>query len=294
MAVGKLAKLGAAAVTVGAMVAGVTAPAASADVDFGAVTTGPLFALAQALGVTTITIQDVDVIGDIFIHTQWAPPLPACSPTTSTPSPSEDSVRSSGRSNANPAARWGLRFSVDPDPSAYEAGVAYEALLSSAAGNTLPGYTPLEASGKVNSVTGAPCTTGPSCIQGTNVTNLAVLEVNDPGTPTVASWPDSLRSSICSGSRPSACSPGTSASSTGIALNAATIGLALGYNMTSDFPATLNPFSLLNSVVATVLPDQHPRRVDSGRRLGGPAVRPTGAAGYLERIEHLLQHTRRR
>lgn len=46
--------------------------------------------------------------------------------------------------------------------------------------------------------------------------------------------------------------------------------------MTSDFPAThSNPFSLLNSVVATVLPTN----ILGGRlrrRLGGPAVRPTG------------------
>lgn len=120
-----------------------------------------------------------------------------------------------------------------------------------------PGYTPLEASGKVNSVTGAPCTTGPSCIQGTNVTNLAVLEVNDPGTPNgglMARFAPILNLfGIQAVSR-----GGTSASSTGIALNAATIGLALGYNMTSDFPATLNPFSLLNSVVATVLPTNIP------------------------------------
>jgi hypothetical protein len=47
---------------------------------------------------------------------------------------------------------------------------------------------------------------------------------------------------------------GTSASSTGIALNAATVGLALGYNLMSDFPVTLNPFSLTNSLLATVLP----------------------------------------
>lgn len=253
MAVGKLAKLGAAAVTVGAMVAGVTAPAASADVDFGAVTTGPLFALAQALGVTTITIQDVDVIGDIFIHTQWAPPLPTVLADNVNAFPFGGFGPIVGTFKRQPGGSLGSAILGGSGLSAYEAGVAYEALLSSAAGNTLPGYTPLEASGKVNSVTGAPCTTGPSCIQGTNVTNLAVLEVNDPGTPNgglMARFAPILNLfGIQAVSR-----GGTSASSTGIALNAATIGLALGYNMTSDFPATLNPFSLLNSVVATVLP----------------------------------------
>jgi hypothetical protein len=37
-------------------------------------------------------------------------------------------------------------------------------------------------------------------------------------------------------------------------VNAATIGLGLGYNAVSDFPVTLNPFSLVNSLLATVLP----------------------------------------
>ena len=46
-------------------------PAARADVDFGAVTTGPLFAAAAALGVDTVVIQDVDVIGDITLNMAW-------------------------------------------------------------------------------------------------------------------------------------------------------------------------------------------------------------------------------
>ena len=58
------ATVGAAA---GAMVVGLTAPVADADVTFGAVATGPLFRAAQAFGVTTIDIPDVDVVGTITI-----------------------------------------------------------------------------------------------------------------------------------------------------------------------------------------------------------------------------------
>jgi hypothetical protein len=85
------------------------------------------------------------------------------------------------------------------------------------------------------------------------VTNLAVAQVNNPGTPNgglYARFAPILNlfgiEAVSQG--------GTSASSTGIALNAATVGLALGYNLMSDFPVTLNPFSLTNSLLATVLP----------------------------------------
>jgi hypothetical protein len=53
----------------------------------------------------------------------------------------------------------------------------YQALLASANGNTPAGYTPLTASGKVNSITGQPCSSGITCVQGTNVTNLPIALV---------------------------------------------------------------------------------------------------------------------
>lgn len=108
-------------------------------------------------------------------------------------------------------------------------------------------------SGTVNSLTGQPCTSGLSCVQGINVTNLAVAQVNNPGTPNgglYARFAPILNlfgvEAVSQG--------GMSGSSTGVALNAATVGLALGYNLMSDFPATLNLFSLANSLLATALP----------------------------------------
>lgn len=236
-----------------AMAVGLTAPSAQADVDLGAVTSGPLFGLAQVLGVTTITIQDVDVVGDIFIHTDWAPPLPTVLADGINAFPWGGFAPVFATFRRQPGGTLGSAILGGSGLSAYSAGVAYQALLSSAGGNTWPGYTPVEARGTVNSLTGESCTLGPTCVQGTNITNLAVLQVNDPGTPNggvFARFSPILNLFGIDGvSR-----GGASASSTGIAFNAATIGLALGYNLTSDFPATLNPVSLLNSVLATVLP----------------------------------------
>ena len=61
---GMLAKTMACVLTATAMAIGPTAVPARADVDLGAVTSGPLFGLAQLAGVDTFTIQDVDVVGD--------------------------------------------------------------------------------------------------------------------------------------------------------------------------------------------------------------------------------------
>ena len=253
MAVHTLARMATAAAAATAMTIGLTTPTAQADVDFGAVTTGPLFGLAQAVGVTTITIQDVDVVGDIFIHTAWAPPLPTVLADNLNAYPWGGFAPVFATFRRQPGGSLGSLILGGSGLSAYNAGVAYQALLSSAAGNTWPGYSPLEARGKVNSLTGEPCNLGPTCVQGTNITNLAVLQVNDPGTPNgglFARFSPILNVFGIDGvSR-----GGASASSTGIGFNAATIGIALGYNLMSDFPATLNPVALLNSVAATVLP----------------------------------------
>ncbi|MEI7915220.1 MAG: PE-PPE domain-containing protein [Mycobacteriaceae bacterium] len=245
---------GTAALTLaGAMTLGGPAAPAAADVDFGAVTTGPLFGIAQALGFTTIPIPDVDVIGTITIRTAWDPAIPVVL---------ADAVNAFAFGGYNPL---GASFKRQPGGtlgaailggtgfSAYNAGLAYQALLASAAGNTPAGYTPLEPSGKVSSLTGAPCTTGPGCVQGTNITNLAVLQVNNPGTPNGGLYARFAPILNLFGVQ-AVSAGGASASSTGVALNAATIGLALGYNALSDFPETPNPFSLINSLLATALP----------------------------------------
>ena len=255
MTVARLQKFAGAGVASLALASAVTvgAPTARADVDFGAVTTGPIFAVAAALGVDTVVIQDVDVVGDITLNLAWSPAIP---PVLG------DAVNAYPFGGFNPL---GVTFKRQPGGAvgalilggsgigAYNAGLAYEALLASAARETPPGYTPLVPSGTVNSLTGVSCSGGPACVQGTNVTNLAVLQANNPGTPNgglFARFAPILNlfgiQAVSTG--------GTSASSTGLDLNAATVSVGWGYNAMSDFPATLNPFSLVNSLAATLLP----------------------------------------
>jgi len=249
----KLALLGAVAVTAGAMVAGLTVPAAEADVTFGAVATGPLFRVAQALGVTTIDIPDVDVLGTITINLDYALSVPTVLADDVNAFPFGGFTPVISTFKRQPGGTLGAAILGGSGLGAYQAGVAYEALLASAKGNTPAGYTPLVPSGKVSSVTGEPCTSGLTCVQGVNVTNLALAQVNNPGTPNgglYARFAPILNLFGVEG----VSQGGMSGSSTGVALNAATVGLALGYNLMSDFPATLNPFALANSVLATALP----------------------------------------
>jgi hypothetical protein len=179
----KLAVLGAVAVTAGAMVAGLTTPAASADVTFDAVATGPIFRVAQALGVTSIDIPDVDVLGTITINLDYALPFPTVLADDVNAFPFGGFTPVLSTFKRQPGGTLGAAILGGSGLGAYQAGIAYEALLASAQGNTPAGYTPLVPSGKVNSVTGEPCTSGLSCVQGINVTNLAVAQVNNPGTP---------------------------------------------------------------------------------------------------------------
>ena len=255
------AMVGAAA---GAMVAGLTAPVADADVTFGAVATGPLFRAAQAFGVTTIDIPDVDVVGTITIDMSYAPAFPTVLADDINAFPFGGFTPVLATFKRQPGGTLGAAILGGSGFGAYQAGIAYEALLASAAGNTPAGYTALVPSGTVNSVTGASCASGPTCVQGVNITNLAVAQVNDPGTPNgglYARFAPILNLFGIDG----VSLGGESASSTGLALNAATIGLAWGYNLTSDFPVTLNPFSLTNSLLATVLPTN----LVGGTTLGG-------------------------
>lgn len=255
MAVARLTKFAAVGSASLALAVAVTvgAPAAGADVDFGAVTTGPLFAAAAALGVDTVVIEDVDVIGDITLNLAWSPAIPPVLGGAVNAYPFGGFNPLGATFKRQPGGTLGAVILAGSGLSAYNAGAAYEALLASAGGATPPGYTPLVPSGRVSSLTGEPCTAGPTCVQGTNITNLAVLQVNNPGTPNGGLYARFGPILSLFGVNPVSAG-GESASTTGVAMNAATIGLGLGYNAVSDFPVTLNPFSLVNSLLATVLP----------------------------------------
>ena len=184
----KAAMLGAAAVTATALAAGLTSPAvlpSAAALDLNAVTTGPLLKIAEIAGINTIEIPDVPVVGSITVDLTYAKnnPVTLADAINAYPLGGFNALGTSFK--RQPGGLLGTAILAGSGPGAFNAGLAYEALLSSAEGNTLPGYTPMVASGLVNSVTGAPppCTPSFLCVQGTNITNLAVVEVNNPGTP---------------------------------------------------------------------------------------------------------------
>jgi len=250
----RAALLGAAAVmTVGLSVPAVI-PDAKAALTLNAVTTGPLFRIADALGLNSVDITTgVSALDPLTISLAYTNSDPVNLNNKINLFPFGGFTPVAATFKRQPGGTLGAAILAGSGQGAYNSALAYQALLSSAQGNTLPGYSALEARGRVNSVTGVSCTSGLTCVQGTNVTNLAVLLVNNPGTPNGGLYARFAPILNLFGINP-VTPGGTSASSTGIALNAATVGLALGYNALSDFPATLNPFSIANSLLATVLP----------------------------------------
>lgn len=253
---GRVPRLAAAAATATAMAAGLTAPgiAAADDVTLNATTTGPLFRLADAFGFNSFAFPDLapPLIDTLRINLNYAPNDPVSLADTINSYPFGGFSVLGTLFKRQPGGLLGTAILAGSGLGAFNVGTAYEAMLSSAGGATLPGYTPFVPAGTVYPLTGEPCT-GFGCVQATNVTNLAVLQVNNPGTPNGGLF--SRFQPVLDLFGANGVSAGSaSASSTGIQLNASTVGLALGYNLLSDFPETLNPFSLVNSLLATVLP----------------------------------------
>ncbi|WP_162462623.1 PE-PPE domain-containing protein [Mycolicibacterium sp. CBMA 234] len=236
------------------MIGGLSAPsmlAKSKALDLAAVTTGPLWRIADWAGFHSISVPNVPVLGDINLALNYT---------------GSDAVNLYNKINdypfggfllgnyyRQPGGTLGTAILASSGIATPNAVKAYQALLASGAGNTPAGYTPLTAAGRVNSLTGVPCTSGIACVQGTNITNLAMLFVNDPGTPNGGIY--ARFGSILQRLGMNPVTPGgQSTSSTGIKVNGATVGIGLGYSLMSDFPETLNPFSLANSLLATILP----------------------------------------
>ncbi|WP_396925035.1 PE-PPE domain-containing protein [Mycolicibacterium sp.] len=252
----KAALFGAAAATAVTMTMGTVAepvaPSANAALTLDATTTGPLLWLINELGVDSISIPNIPVYGSIDINFDWTKADPVALNN-------ELNMAQFGGFLAYTATRPNLLASGGTGPLMLAVGTgvpaaiqAYQAMLSSANGNTLPGYDPLVAAGKVNAL-GQPCTGGFGCSQGTNVTNLPIALIRNPETPNGGLYARFAPIFNLFGQNP--VSPNASSgSSTGIRLNGAIINVALGYDFLSDFPETLNPFSLANSLLAGLLP----------------------------------------
>ncbi|MGB8406158.1 MAG: PE-PPE domain-containing protein [Mycobacterium sp.] len=261
--------LAAVALLLGALNTSALLPRSRAALDLNGVTTGPLLRLADLLGIHSVSIPGVPVVGDVNINLAYTGQDPANLYNAVNGFPFGGFLL--GNFYRQPGGSLGTAILASSGIAVGNAVKAYEALLASAGGHTPAGYTPLTASGKVNTLTGASCTSGITCIQGTNVTNLAALFVNDPGTPNGGLY--TRFGSILNLFGLNPITPGgQSASSTGVRVNAATVGIGWGYSLMSDFPATLNPFSLVNSLLATVLPTN----LLGGVTLGGASTTDIG------------------
>ena len=252
----KAARCGAAATTAGAVAMGTTtAPKAGAlPSTYDSTTTGPLFWLINQLGVDSVTVPGVPVLGDVTINLGYA---------GSDPVDIYDSINANefGGFLAYTASRANILASgstaTGPIVLAMGQGTtnaleAYQAMLASANGNTPAGYTPLTPAGKVNAL-GSPCESGFGCAQGTNQTNLPMVLVNNYGTPNGGINARFSQLFELFGIDPVSPNAG-SGSSTGLRLNGGFINVGLGYGAQADFPATANLFSLANTLMATFLP----------------------------------------
>lgn len=254
----KTALFGAAAVTAVTMTMGTVAepvaPSANA-LTLDATTTGPLLWLINELGVNSITIPGVPApIGPLVIDLDWTKADPVAlynelnSPTFGSFNPINYSFN---RPNILASGSTGPVL-VAIGTGVPAAIAAYQAMLASANGNTPAGYTPLEARGKVN-ISGQSCSSGLTCQQGYNVTNLPIALIRNPETPNGGLYARFAPIFNLFGTNP--VSPNAqSGGSTGIKLSSSIVNIALGYDFLSDFPATLNPFSLANSMLAGFLP----------------------------------------
>ncbi|WP_194163483.1 PE-PPE domain-containing protein [Mycolicibacterium sp. P1-5] len=276
--------MGAAAATAAAMTMGTVAepvaPSANAaDVTLNGITTGPAFWLLQAAGLNSISIPNV------------APPL-IDTLTINLAYTDSDPVNLADRINAFPFGGWnivGNAFRRQPGGivgSALLAGSgfatlqtneAYQALLASAGGNTLPGYTPLVGPGLTSTLNGSSCTNpGVFCQPGNNVTTLALLLLNSPLTPNGGLLTRFAPITSLFGINPvnpvgttvTSSTPATNGSGGIVTLSSAVVNAGLEYNALSDFPETLNPFSLINTALATVLPTN----LLGGVNLGGASL----------------------
>jgi len=240
----KLAVLGAAAATGAALMLGSAAPASALDVTQQVYTAGPLLGLLPALGVDTVTVPlgNIDPIGEVNLILDFVPTSGSSVNLYNLVNALPFSRRSALSPNtfdrilgapANPANQFPAV--AGSGPAARNLVDAYRAQISSVNGNTPPGYTPFQ----------------PGAGSITNQTNEVLLLLNNslrPNGGIAARFAPLLNLFGVDTSLPAA---GVT-TGTRIKLNTGTVDLTWAYNPNSDFPVTLNPFSLVNSLFAAV------------------------------------------
>ena len=241
----KIAVMGAAMATAATVAVGAAPPASALDVNQQVYTAGPLLNLLPLLGVDTLPIPlgNLPVVGDTTLILDFVPN-------------EYDSQNIYTTVNALPFARRNALSSIydrvigapaDPTtqfPAVLGSGIgtrnlveSYRAQISSVNGVTPPGYTPFQ------TVPGANTTAQ---------TNQALLYLRNPLRPNGgidARFAPLLNLFGVDTTLPAA---GVN-TGTGLKLNTATLDVTWAYDLFSDFPVTLNPFSLVNSLL-TFLP----------------------------------------
>ncbi|WP_156432533.1 PE-PPE domain-containing protein [Mycobacterium sp. M26] len=285
----KLAMIGVAATTGAAVALGPTVPTALADepaptaVDIlqDVYTTGPLAGILAAVGVTSIgpiSVANVPGIGDINLT------LILDGPVDNDPLALYNTVNGLDfrrRTNALGSAlnsydrivctTGGTCSTPNEFPATLGVGTgalslieAYRNEIASVQGNTPDGYDPFLPGPIEKQTIAAGCSSifNPNnCpnVQATNQTNQALLFVRNllrPNGGIMSRFGPVLNLFGVDTSIPDAgeysSTPSTTPPGTGIRLNTATLDLTWAYDPLSDFPATLNPFSLLNTAFAAL------------------------------------------
>lgn len=240
----KFALMGVTAATAAAVAVGSAPPASALEVNQQVYTAGPLLNLLPLLGVDTLPIPlgVLPVVGDTTLILDFAPI-------------EYDTPNIYNTVNALPFAKRGVFSSVydriigapadpvDQFPAVLGSGIgtlnlvkSYRAQISSVQGVTPPGFTPYQQ------------------VPGSSVsqTNQALLYLRNPLRPNGGIGPRFAPIFNLFGLDSTLPAAGVT-TGTGLALNTATLDVTWAYDFFSDFPVTLNPFSLVNSLL-TVLP----------------------------------------
>lgn len=240
----KITVVGAAVATAATVAVGAAPPASALVVPQQVYTAGPLLNLLPGLGINSATIPlgVLPVVGDTTLVLNFVPIA-------------YDAQNIYNTINALPFAKRGALSSIydrvigapaDPAnqfPGILSSGIgtrnlveSYRSQISSVNGNTPPGYTPFQ------TVPGANPTQ----------TNQVLLYLRNPLRPNGgidARFAPLLNLFGVDTTLPAA---GVN-TGTGLKLNTATVDVTWAYDLFSDFPVTLNPFSLVNSLL-TFLP----------------------------------------
>lgn len=266
-----LGALGAAtALTVGA---GMTAPSATAadpiPIEATTITSGPLLALLAGLGVTSLPPVPVTTLGIQTLVTLMLNNVAAESPALSN---GTNTIVKFGNTAAglpliepNPGTRGLLNLAIGPATTdlvgayrgevqgidANHGGTArWPAGFNAWSAGTGPGLTDL--------IVPRPCPTANNCRNETWQTVGLIRDLYRPngGLLTRFSWLSSLLGIDTTVPGSGVIANGTTAPNNGgtstLRLNTSVLDLAWQYDPLADFPATLNPFSLVNSLMATL------------------------------------------